>query len=75
VDSAYAPEYAGIGGYGEMSDADHNVARIGRSNLAQAQQFESQKPAIQKSMLAKQQKAVFGYHADLLQAHLNGQIN
>ena len=75
VDSAHAPETLGIGGYGEMSGADHNVASIGRSNLAQAQQLESQKPAIQKSMLAKQQKAAFGYHADLLQAHLNGQIN
>jgi hypothetical protein len=75
VDSAHAPENAGIGGYGEMSKADHNVAAIGRANLAQASQVESQKPSMAKALAAKQQKASFGYHPSLMQAYNAGTIS
>ena len=75
ISSAHAPESAGIGGYGEMSRADHNVAEIGRANLAKASQVESQRPAISKAMAVKQQKAAFGYHPDLMQAHNAGTIS
>ena len=75
ISSAHAPEGAGIGGYGQMSGADHNVAAMGRANLAKASQVESQRHAISKALAAKQQKAAFGYHPDLMQAHNAGTIS
>lgn len=75
IDSAHAPESAGIGGYGEMSQADRNVAAMGRANLAQASKVESQRPAMTKAMAAKQQKAAFGYHPNLMQAFNAGTIS
>ncbi len=75
VNSAHAPEHAGIGGYGQMSGADHNVAAIGRANLAKASQLESRLPALKQQMAAQQQKkAAMGYHPSLMKAHIDGSI-
>lgn len=75
VSSAHAPEHAGIGGYGQMSGADRNVASIGRANLAKASQLESRMPALKQQMVAQQQKkAALGYHPSLMKASIDGSI-
>jgi hypothetical protein len=82
VDSANAPELAGIGTYGEMSDADHNVAAMGRNKVQEARAFEAQRPQLlaqqqakqQMSASQRQQQAAFGYNPGLMNAFNNGII-
>jgi hypothetical protein len=82
VDSATAPERAGIGSYGKMSDADHNVAAMGRRKVQEAHAFEAQRPQLlreqqlkqQMSASQRQQQAAFGYHPGLMAAFNNGVI-
>jgi hypothetical protein len=81
VDSATAPSRAGIGTYGELSDADREVAAMGQAKHQEALAFESQRPQMQAQQQAKQlspaqrqQQAAFGYNPGLMDAFNNGVI-
>jgi len=79
VNSATAPEHAGIGGYGHMSSADSHVAEVGRSNVSMANSFNAQAEqakmqSTQVKTQAKNVSANFGYHPDLLNAFNSGTI-
>lgn len=81
VDSATAPSLAGIGSYGELSDADRNVAAMGARKHQEALAFEQQRPQLlaqqqaqQLSPAQRQQQAAFGYNPGLMAAFNNGII-
>jgi hypothetical protein len=83
IASAEAPASANIPfGYGELSQADKDIAAMGRANLAQVAAFEgtNQGQALtavkeKPSQAAQQQLAMLASHPDLLQAFQNGTIS
>ena len=83
IASAEAPASANIPfGYGELSQADKDIAAMGRANLAQVAAFEAtnQGQALtavkeKPSQAAQQQLAMLASHPDLLQAFQNGTIS
>ncbi|MFN7309790.1 MAG: hypothetical protein ACK5T0_00300 [Vampirovibrionales bacterium] len=83
IASAEAPASANIPyGYGELSQADKDIAAMGRANLAQVAAFEAtnQGQALtavkeKPSQAAQEQLAMIGSHPDLLQAFQNGIIS
>ena len=83
IASAEAPASANIPfGYGELSQADKDIAAMGRINLAQVAAFEgtNQGQALtavkeKPSQAAQQQLAMIASHPDLLKAFQNGTIS